>query len=114
VGAGALLSLAGLYGALAAGLVSAAGLGGGTDASSLRGTATLIALCAASLGIAHGVAALGLMGSRPWARTFATMVCVVWALTCVGLPIGLLAINALWRPGTGAGPGDPAPLQPPS
>ena len=34
---------------------------------------------------------------RAWGRMAATLACVVWALTCVGLPIALLGLNALWR-----------------
>lgn len=112
VGAGALLWVAGFYGALALGVIPRAALGGAPDTGSLQAAAGLIAVCAASLSVAHGAAALGLMGSRSWSRTFATMVCVVWALTCVGLPLGLLGISALWRRRRGGGPSDPAPSRP--
>lgn len=98
VGAGGLLWITAVYLALALDLVPGAALGPGADVQSVRGAAALISACTASLGLAHLAAALGLMGGRAWARTFATMVCVVWALTCVGLPVGLLGISALWRP----------------
>jgi hypothetical protein len=97
VGAGGTFWIAAFYGIFALGVVPPAAVGAGPDAGSLRGAAALIAACAASLSAAHAAAAVGLMTARPWARTFTTMVCVVWGLSCVGLPVGLLGINALWR-----------------
>jgi zinc-ribbon domain len=97
VGGAGLLSAAVLYGALAAGLVPPGQVDPSVDPAQVRPTAAVVAACAASLCAAHAVAAVGLMGRRPWARTFTTLVCVVWALTCVGLPPGLLGIAALWR-----------------
>jgi hypothetical protein len=99
IGAAGTFWVAILYGLFATGLVTpqSVGAGSGQDAASLRAAATLITALAASLSVAHVVAAIGLLLARPWARTFTTLVCVVWALTCVGLPVGLLGINALWR-----------------
>jgi hypothetical protein len=98
VGAAGLLSASGFYLMLALGLVQPGQIDPGVDPSQVRPSAAVFALCGASLSAAHGAAAIGLMGRRPWARTFATLVCVVWALSCVGLPVGLLGIAALWRP----------------
>jgi hypothetical protein len=98
LGAAATLWVAVLYGALAAGLLPAGGIPTGTDPGTLRSTTAMLAAAAASVFVAHLVAALGLMGGRPWSRPFATLVCVTWGLTCVGLPLGLLAVGALWRP----------------
>lgn len=109
LGAGGLFWIAVTYAAFAAGLIPQASLGGAADTGSLRGTAALIAACAVSLAAAHAVAGLGLMANRPWSRTFATLVCVVWALSCVGLPLGLFAINAMWRSRSAGGPVGPAP-----
>ncbi|HYW23346.1 MAG TPA: zinc ribbon domain-containing protein [Terriglobales bacterium] len=102
VGSAGLLLVAALYGTLATGLVQPGQIDPSVDPAQVRPTAAVVAACAASLCAAHAVAAIGLMGRRVWARTFATLVCVVWALTCVGLPLGLLGINALWRPRRGA------------
>ena len=110
LGAGGLVWVTAVYLAVALDVVPADALGAGTDVSSVRGAAALIAVCAASLSLAHLAAVLGLMAGRPWARTFATMVCVVWALTCVGLPVGLLGINALWRARRGSA--EPATSRP--
>jgi hypothetical protein len=102
VGAAGTFWVAVLYGIIAGGAVPSRSLGSGADPASLRAAAALIAVCSASLCVAHVSAALGLMSGRQWARTFATMVCVVWMLTCVGVPVGLLAIGALWRTRRGA------------
>ena len=111
LGAAGLLWVAAVYVVIAAGLVPREAMAAaGGDAASVQGAAALVAACAASLCLAHLAAALGLMSGRAWARTLATMVCVVWALTCVGLPVGLLGINALWRPRRG--PGDAATSRP--
>lgn len=103
VGSAGLFLAAALYGALAVGLIQPGRIDPTVDPAQVRPTAAVIALCAASLSAAHGAAAVGLMGGRVWARTFATLVCVVWALSCVGLPLGLLGIAALWRPRRPAG-----------
>ena len=67
------------------------------DVGQLRLAATVFALCFASLFVGHVLAAVGLTVGWSWARLLATLVCVVWCLTCVGLPIGLLVLNAIWR-----------------
>jgi hypothetical protein len=97
LGAGLLFAVAVLYTALALGAVPREAIPPGTDLAALRAGAALVAAMAASLAMAHAAAALGLMAGRAWARPFTTMVCVVWGLTCVGLPVALLGINALWR-----------------
>ena len=97
LGAGLLFAVAALYTALALGAAPREAMPAGTDPATLRAGAALVAALAASLATAHAAAALGLMNGRPWARPFTTMVCVVWGLTCVGLPLSVLAINALWR-----------------
>jgi hypothetical protein len=98
VASAGLLSVAAFYGAIAVGLIQPSQIDPTADTAQVQPTSALVAACAGSLCVAHGAAAIGLMGKRPWARTFATLVCVVWALTCVGLPLGLLGIGALWRP----------------
>jgi hypothetical protein len=97
LGAGVLFAIAALYAALALGAAPPQAIPPGTDLNALRAGAALVAAVAASLAAAHAAAALGLMAGRPWARPFTTMICVVWGLTCVGLPLAILAVNSLWR-----------------
>jgi len=64
---------------------------------------------AAGLGVLcllQGVAIAGLLRGREWGRVAATIACVLWCLTCVGLPVALFVLNAIWRgrpPATAAG-----------
>lgn len=54
-------------------------------------------------------AAWGLTIERSWARPLATVVCAFWLLTCVGIPLGVGALVAIW-----SGPARrPAPPPPP-
>ena len=94
LGAAVALLVAIAYGVLAAS-PDVAGPGG--DEARVRLPAAVIALCSVSLFAGQLAAAVGLTGGRPWARVLATLVCVAWCLTCVGLPLGLLALNAIWR-----------------
>ena len=73
-------------------------VGLGADAARTRPGQVLLAVCFLSLSAAQVAAVVGLMSGRPWSRPLATLVCVAWSLTCIGLPLGLLAINAIWRP----------------
>jgi hypothetical protein len=97
LGAAGLAVVAMIYGSVASGLIAVGAVAPGTDPTTVRTTAAVFAAGAASLAVAHVFSAFGLMGRRAWARPLATLVCVSWGLTCVGLPVGLLAINAIWR-----------------
>lgn len=112
LGAGGLASIAATYLALAVGLIPIDALGSGADVTALRGSASVIAAVAGALAIAHAVAAFGLATRRRWARMFTTVVCGLWLLTCIGLPVGLLAIGALWRSRSVAGPLGPSASKP--
>lgn len=96
-GAGLSLLVAALY----AGLAAQPGLAGaspaGADVARLRlASAGVAAVAAAFFGL-QVVAAVGLVRGRDWGRTAGTLACVVWALTCIGLPLALLGLGALWR-----------------
>ncbi|HZU19398.1 MAG TPA: hypothetical protein VFD01_22725 [Candidatus Dormibacteraeota bacterium] len=107
-GVGGLLLLAVVYGVVAAGLAPVRSAPAGPDRASVRTLSAVVAGLATVLGLAHGVAAAGLWARRPWSRPLATLVCATWVLTCVGLPVGLLAIDAIWRTGRGPAPAPPA------
>ncbi len=97
LGTGALLVLALVYAALLASPDIAGTASAGADPGQVRVGATVVALCAVSLFLAQLAAAVGLTTGRAWARLLATLVCVTWCLTCLGLPLGLLALNSIWR-----------------
>lgn len=109
LGAGGLLWVAASYAALALGVVPTSAIGAQGDDQAIRGASTLLAAIGASLCIGHAAAAIGLMTGRSWGRPFATLVCAVWALTCVGLPVALFAISSMWRGARRSGPPGPAP-----
>ena len=70
----------------------------GVDSRQLRAVAGVVAAVAGCLFVAQLVTSVGLTLGKSWAKGWATLVCVAWALTCVGLPLSVLALNAIWRP----------------
>jgi hypothetical protein len=62
----------------------------------LRLGSAIVTLLAGAMFVLQLVATIGLLRRRPWGRTAATVACVAWALTCVGIPFSILALNALW------------------
>jgi hypothetical protein len=75
----------------------------GLDPTQVRLSALVLASLAAALFAVQVVAAVGLVRGRAWARTPATISCIGWALTCVGLPVAVFALAALWRGGRSGG-----------
>jgi hypothetical protein len=96
IGTAAVLLVAVVYGVAAAFPDVAAQSG---DTGRVRVAATVVAICAGSLFVGQLLSTIGLTAGWPWARLLATLVCVAWALTCVGLPVALLALNSIWRAG---------------
>jgi hypothetical protein len=43
-------------------------------------------------------AALGLSVAARWGRLLATVVCAMWVLTCVGIPLAIACLVAVWSP----------------
>ena len=68
----------------------------GLDPERVRATAIALALVGASICVLQMAALVGLALGRDWARMLATIVCVAWSLTCIGLPLSLAVISALW------------------
>jgi len=96
-GAGLALLVASLYASIAAAPGLASGVPGGFDEGQVRLSALAIAALAAGFFALQAVAVVGLARGRVWARVPATLACVAWALTCLGAPLALLGLNALWR-----------------
>lgn len=73
-------------------------LGGGVpDTPTFRTGLALSGALFAAICVLQLIAALGLTMRRQWGRVLATLVCVAWCITCVGLPLALLALNSIWR-----------------
>jgi|SRR2546421_1752085 len=96
-GSGLAFLVAALYIGIAAVPGLPAGAPAGLDEAQLRLTSLAIGLLAVAFFVLQLVAVVGLARGRAWAQMPATLACVVWALTCVGLPLALLGLNALWR-----------------
>ncbi len=96
VGSGLALVIAALYAAVA--VTPSLSQGSGLDMASVRPTAIVAATVSAALFALQSVSAVGLTRQREWARVPATLACVGWALTCVGLLIAIPALLTLWRP----------------
>ncbi|HEX6349887.1 MAG TPA: hypothetical protein VF160_10925 [Candidatus Dormibacteraeota bacterium] len=98
-GAALALLVASVYGGVAVSPASISGVPTNMDSGQLRLTALGIAAAAAAFFALQAVAVVGLVRGRAWARVPATLACVAWTLTCIGAPLALLGLNALWRPG---------------
>lgn len=96
-GSGLALLVAVVYAGIAAAPGLTSGAPAGLDQTQLRVTSLVLALLAAAFFALQAVAVVGLAGSRSWARVPATLACVAWVLTCIGAPLALLGLNALWR-----------------
>lgn len=87
--------------ALAAPDLGGAAAGNGVSVPELRVGSAIVTLLAAAMFVLQLVATIGLLRRRRWGRAAATVACVAWALTCVGIPFSILALNALWRTPSG-------------
>ena len=68
----------------------------GLDPARVRGTAIGLAVVGAGMCVLQLMAILGLALGRDWGRVLATIACVAWSLTCIGLPVSLAVISSLW------------------
>ena len=73
--------------------------GSNLDPVTLRTGSTILGVGVGMLCILQSVAIAGLVRSREWGRVAATAACVLWSITCVGLPVAIFVLNALWRGG---------------
>lgn len=71
----------------------------GMDPERLRLSAVALAVLGVAVFGLQLAALIGLAQGREWGRVVATIACVGWALTCVGLPLSLAVISSLWRRG---------------
>lgn len=69
----------------------------GLSTGDVQRSAVFLAVCATILLVLQLAAAASLTAGQPWGRTVASVVCALWMLTCVGIPVSILALSALWR-----------------
>lgn len=67
------------------------------DPGLLRTGSVILAATLGIVCIAQVIAVAGLARGREWGRIAATVACVAWCLTCVGLPLSILILNSIWR-----------------
>ncbi|TAN32881.1 zinc ribbon domain-containing protein [bacterium] len=87
-------TIAVLYGAIA---VDPAGASAGLDPALIRTASVGLAATLGALCLLQAVATAGLVRGREWGRVTATIVCVAWSVTCVGLPVAILVLRSIWR-----------------
>lgn len=69
----------------------------GLSSADVQRSAVFLAVCATILLVLQLAAAAALTAGQPWGRLVATVVCALWMLTCLGIPVAVLALSALWR-----------------
>ncbi len=69
------------------------------DPATLRAASVVLAVALTALCALQAAALAGLVLGREWGRVTATLACVLWSLTCVGLPLSVLVLNSIWRRG---------------
>lgn len=67
------------------------------DATTVRTGSILLAAALGILCVLQSAAIAGLVRGRAWGRIVATVACVMWSATCIGLPVAILVLNSLWR-----------------
>ncbi len=69
----------------------------GLNAATVRTGSILLAAALGILCLLQSAAIAGLVRGRDWGRIVATVACVMWSATCIGLPVAVLVLNSLWR-----------------
>jgi hypothetical protein len=67
------------------------------DPGAVRAGSAALAGIFCVLFVLQCAAIVGLVRGGEWGRVLATIACVAWSLTCVGLPVAVLVLNSLWR-----------------
>jgi hypothetical protein len=70
----------------------------GMDPQRLRLSAVALAVIGFAVFAIQVAVLIGLAQGREWGRVLATIACVGWGLTCIGLPLSLAVISSLWAP----------------
>jgi hypothetical protein len=69
----------------------------GSTPEQVQGTAAVITVYFAAVLLLQCLGAWALTSGRPWGRILATVVCALWMLTCIGIPLSILGLFGIWR-----------------
>lgn len=69
----------------------------GLSVATVRTGSIILAAVLGVLCLLQSAAMAGLVRGRDWGRVVATVACVMWSATCIGLPVAVLVLNSLWR-----------------
>jgi len=67
------------------------------DPATVRTGSEVLAAALGILCLLQSIAIAGLVRGREWGRLAATAACVVWSVTCLGLPVAILVLSSIWR-----------------
>ena len=67
------------------------------DPATLRTGSVILASLLGVLCLLQTFAIAGLVRGREWGRVAATAACVIWSLTCLGVPVAVLVLTSIWR-----------------
>jgi hypothetical protein len=77
--------------------IDPAGASSAIDPGVVRTGSIALAAVLGVLCVLQCAAIVGLIRGQEWGRVVATIVCVAWSLTCIGLPVAALILNSIWR-----------------
>jgi energy-coupling factor transporter transmembrane protein EcfT len=69
----------------------------GLSPADVQRSALVLAVSASVILILQLTAAAALTAGQPWGRVVGTVVCALWMLTCLGIPVAILGLTGLWR-----------------
>ena len=96
IGSAVLLVIGIIYAVIAVDPTADGGASGLSSADVQRSAILLAAFFGVVL-VLQLAAAGALTAGLPWGRVVGTVVCALWMLTCVGIPVAILALTGLWR-----------------
>lgn len=76
----------------------------GSTPDQLQVTAAAVTLFFAVVLLLQGAGAWALTSGRSWGRVLGSVVCALWMLTCIGIPVSVLGLIGIWRPWPAAPP----------
>jgi hypothetical protein len=79
----------------------------GSTPDQLQSTAAIVTVYFGLVLLLQCAGAWALTYGREWGRVLASLVCALWMVTCVGIPLAILGLVGIWRPWPAAPPPPP-------